>query len=108
MSGVDGAALSPVGGGGVGELYVFGHVVGGQDGRGLASGACYLERPVFAELLDDPIVAVLYPPAPARQGALVEAGHDEVADSGGGPVGEAYSFGGDVAGADEVAAGALV
>ena len=105
MGGVDDSALRAVGGRGVAELDVFGHIVGGQDGHVLVPGAPYLERSVFADLVDDPIVAVLDPPTVGSQSTSVQPGDDNVADASGRAVGKVYPVGADVTGADDVGRG---
>ena len=70
VGGVDGAALRAVGGGGVAQFDMLGHVAGWQDGDRGTRASPDGEGPVFADGLDGPFVAVLDParldPATAR------------------------------------------
>ena len=87
VGGVDGAALGPVGGGGVPELEVLSDIGSGQDRHLAAAGTGQAHRPVVPGFADDPVIAVLDPAAPRGQCADVEPGDDHVPDPDGRAVG---------------------
>jgi hypothetical protein len=111
VGGVDGRALRAVGGDRVAQLDALGHVSGGQDDPAASptrAGALHGQAPVLVALDDGPGVAVLHPPLPRRQAAVVVTGDDHVAPPSRGPVVQGDTLDSDLTGEYPISAGALV
>lgn len=113
VRGIHARSLSAVNGGGVAEFKFFTHILCGQHeclavGLVTATQPAHGERTVVVAVFDLPAVAVLDPAASGGEAALVEAGDDEIADACGGAVVQALAVCFNLAGFDEVGAGAFV
>ena len=89
MSGADGQPLGTVGGDGVAEVHVLGHVVGRQHDRSPGPHPESLgdHRAVLEDVRDAPPVPVLHPATTLHaELTVVAAGNDQVSDRGAGAV----------------------
>src|SRR5215207_686117 len=88
VGGVGGDALGGVNGGGVAELDGLPHVVTGEGDGFAGAQVVRSEFAVGGESSDGPPVAVADPVAAVGEAAVIEAGDDQVADTGPIPIGE--------------------